>query len=94
MPSDIQVPWVEDAENNFVDDIHGLMHLAVKDPDGWWSAVVKDDGCVDLRRYFNEPNDGDPDMTDYIHICDLDDFIERLQALKTFAEIRFEVWWQ
>ena len=92
--SDIQVTgWVEDWENNFVDEGgYGLMFLELKDPEGWWAASVRYDGCINLNRYFNEPNDADPSNTDYIHICDLDDFIERLQALKLLAQVRFGRW--
>jgi len=53
--------------------------LSAKDPDGWYSASVKWDGCIDFTRYFNEPNG---EMKDSIHICDIDDMIARLQALK------------
>lgn len=42
---------------------------------GRYSAFVKRDGCIDLYE-------GD---SGHIHICDLDDLISRLHALKAFA---------
>jgi hypothetical protein len=29
--------------------------LEIQDPEGWYSANVRFDGCVHLRRYFNRP---------------------------------------
>lgn len=59
------------------------------DPEGWYKASVKWDGCVHFRRAYNLPYphpEGDDDaFEDYIHICDLDEFIARLQALKQKA---------
>jgi hypothetical protein len=48
------------------------------DYEGAYEAKVCWDGCVDLTRIF----DGEDDS---IHICDLDDFISRLQELKTLG---------
>ena len=59
-----------------------------RDPEGWYKAHVKRDGCVEFTRFFNVPaalDDFAPDTYDHIHICDLDDFIERLQALRAAA---------
>jgi len=67
--------------------------LEVKDPEGWWSAVVKKDGCVHLNRYYGSPmSDQNENETDYIHICDIDDAIERLKALKQMALAHFGEW--
>src|SRR3990167_10257161 len=55
------------------------------------SAVCKWDGCVDYRSYANgkgyghECNDKCDCYEDYIHICDIDSFIEELQELKKVA---------
>ena len=62
--------------------------LELVDPGGWYHAVVKRDGCVHFRRYFNDPRDSadrNPDDEDYFHICDLDEEIARLQALRAKA---------
>ncbi len=67
--------------------------LEIKDPDGWYYAQVKWDGCVQYFRYYNTPmgvdieNDKD---CDYIHICSVDEEIARLQALKRMAYKYFE----
>lgn len=53
--------------------------LTLRDPKGVWKADVKWDGCVDLLH-----------QGDYFHICELDDFIERLQALRKIAVDYFE----
>ncbi len=50
--------------------------------DGIVEAYVKWDGCVELS--FTDRNNADK-----IHICDLDDFIVRLQKLRKLAEKHF-----
>jgi hypothetical protein len=68
--------------------------LEVKDPEGWYEAIVKWDGCIELSRFFNLPlprrADDEAQMEDHIHICDLDGFIARLQALKNVAREYFD----
>ncbi len=58
------------------------------DPEGWYDAWVKFDGCIEFKRFFNLPK-GDPDQDaedfDGMHICDLDQVIERLQSLRKVA---------
>ena len=70
--------------------------LELADPEGWWTAVVKWDGCIHLNHYYNTPfSDTDrkkEDGEDYTHICDLDDYIERLQELKAHALEHFGGW--
>ena len=70
--------------------------IQLDDPDGWYSAKVKFDGCVDFYRYHNWPKGKAPagreEMADYIHICDIDDTIARLQAIKKAAIQHFEEW--
>jgi hypothetical protein len=72
------------------------VRLEVQDPDGWYDASVKWDGCIDFRRYKNAPLD-DPDrsdeLDDVLHICELDDEIERLQALRAVAVEHFGQGW-
>ena len=64
--------------------------LKIDDPEKCYDAVVKWDGCIDLyKRYPNELED-DPD---YVHICDLDDFIARLLELKRIALQHFGEDW-
>lgn len=59
------------------------------DPEGWWRAAVKEDGCISFSRFFNRPlfaPDREPDDEAQMHICELDDLIERLTALKALAD--------
>ena len=66
--------------------------LEVEDPDGWYSAIVKWDGCVHYNKVANEPlpiTGNHPQLVDYIHYCDLDDEIERLKSLRDIAEKYF-----
>ena len=74
--------WVLDKQDE-------RYYVDLKDPDGHWEAHVKWDGCIDLREFANTPNSPGrtPDPCDtYIHICNLDDFIMRLLALKLAAK--------
>jgi hypothetical protein len=50
------------------------------DVENTYEAFVKWDGCIELTRLFNGSDDDDT-----IHICDLDDFIARLQELKSLG---------
>lgn len=62
--------------------------LEVKDPDDWYYATVRDDGCLEFMRFFNLPlsfEDRDPDDVDQVHICEIDEWIRRLEALKAVA---------
>lgn len=60
--------------------------------DGFRMARVKSDGCIDYYRYHNEPYDGSSptQLEDYLHICNIDEEIARLQALKAAAEQAFK----
>lgn len=65
------------------------------DPDDWYSARVRWDGCIEYIRHFNVPGGesaGQPGITDQVHICDIGREIERLQALKLAAENHFGDW--
>lgn len=85
--------WVVNTSNS------GDYYLAVDDGEGWYSAGIRFDGCVHFYRYFNLPWGGAPhnpeaeNNTDYIHICDIDDMIDRLQALKEMARQHFKGNW-
>ena len=68
-------------------------HLELVDPEGWWMAVAKWDGCIDLHRVFNIPlplRDDEAQLSDYIHLCDIDETIARLQELKKLATAHFQ----
>ena len=82
------IVWNAKEINEFV--------IQLDDPEGWYSARVKFDGCVDFMRYHNWPKDAAPagreEDVDYIHICDVDDMIARLQAIKEAAKKHFKEW--
>lgn len=50
------------------------------------------DGCIDLRKYYNGYAPEDKwskeveENTDYVHICNITEVIERLQELKEIME--------
>ena len=59
--------------------------LVVEDPNGWYEAYVKWDGCITYNKLHNVPlpQTGEhPQLIESIHICDIDEEIERLQELK------------
>ncbi len=75
--------------------------LELQAPDGWWYAALKSDGCIHLYHAGNDPFGGeyggpgrtDHDCDDYLHICDLNELIERLQALREKAREHFGDGW-
>ena len=60
---------------------------------GYDEVTLKWDGCIDYRIGHNgvKPSE-DPtgDDTDYIHICDIDEMIKKLQALKEYGKKHFQ----
>ncbi len=60
----------------------------------WFAASVKWDGCIHFHKAYNYPfgefakNEPEGNQ-DYIHICDLDDYIEKLIALRVAAKKYF-----
>ena len=64
--------------------------LELENPDGWYKATVRFDGCIHFYRYYNTPftvpNRPKNDGMDYLHICDLDDEINRLKELQRIAK--------
>lgn len=88
----ITVPWVHNQDDEYAMlDKDAERFYPVKTPDGEWSAVIREDGCIDLRRHYDA---GDPDGDDYIHICDLDELLPRMHALKTIAQSHFGKDWK
>ena len=70
--------------------------LEVVDPEGYYEAVVKWDGCVHLYMHdspIGEDDEGEDGGTEYLHICELDELIDRLQALKEIALQHFKGNW-
>lgn len=58
-------------------------NMEVITKDGEFTARVSYDGCVNLRRHYIT---GDQD---YIHICELDEFIALLQELQAMGKAHF-----
>lgn len=68
--------------------------LKLRDENEGWSASVKWDGCIHFNRYYNgmSIDDKTGEDCDYIHICDVDEMIERLQELRAAAIVHFDGW--
>lgn len=64
----------------------------------WARASVKWDGCIHFNTVSNEPYDLTTDkveehqLENYLHICDIDRFIEQLQQLKKVSLEHFGDW--
>lgn len=61
----------------------------VESPNGEWQATFRFDGCVDIHRAFNGLTVEEDDDPDSMHICDLDEFIEKLTELREIARAKF-----
>ena len=62
--------------------------IELKDPDGWYEASIRRNGCVELKKVHNIPfpfTNEFPQSLDHIHFCDLDKAIDRLKELKEKA---------
>lgn len=66
---------------------HGL---ELQDPDGWYEAVAKCDGCVHYTKYSNEPLSEEESNQDYLHICDIQNEIDRLYSLLQVARKHYK----
>jgi hypothetical protein len=62
--------------------------LEVHNPVHMYRASVKSTGCIHFYQDYPADDDGE-----YLHICDIDDLIERLQELKVRAELHFGEDW-
>jgi len=73
--------------------------LEIQEPGGWYSASLKWDGCIDFNRYYNDPkyyqeaHPSDNNLSDYLHICDIDDMIKRLEKLRDIGKKHFGKDW-
>lgn len=78
--------------------------IDVYDANGWWSAGVKWDGCIDFYSYANisywdDPERKDKDCCDnYIHLCEGgNDMIETIKILQEIGKREFKeshTFWQ
>ena len=81
-----------------LEDLTSAHWLTLVDPSGYYRADVKWDGCVHFHRYHNVPLFGDGSkeegrIEDYVHFCNLDEEIKRLQALREAARAHFGPAW-
>ena len=68
----------------------GYLHL--DDREGWWRYGVRFDGCVHIISYSERPFFdvyGEQQAHDYLHICNLDQFIADLLEIKRKAIAHF-----
>lgn len=94
--------WIGD-QNGILEDHVIELRGDVSGRDYWLHARVKFDGCVHLHMAGNMPFSKEYGFHDqerrehacdaYIHICDLDDFIERLIKLREVAKKHFGKDW-
>ena len=73
--------------------------LELRDPEGWWEAFVKWDGCGEVYQALNVPftiearaNRHGSAIVQSFHFCNVDDLIARLYALKAEALKHFSDW--
>jgi hypothetical protein len=60
--------------------------------DGFWSVEAKWDGCCHITIHEAVSADGiamESERDEYIHICYLDDFIDRLVKLREYCQRHF-----
>ena len=86
--------WEIDPRNA-MDHWVEFLDAEMEDPESrWYKASVKWDGCVHFNRYYNTPMSFEEDHkdgkdVDYMHICDLDQLIDRLTELRDKAKAYF-----
>jgi hypothetical protein len=91
--------WVDKPGG--IKESHWIDLISDVDEDGlyWWKCYVTWDGCVQIDRAFNRPfgEEGRENdhmaLEDGMHICDLDEFIERLMKLRDAAKAHFGQDW-
>lgn len=85
--------WEKQDQHDTPDS--GKLSVTFIEPNGWYEACVRWDGCMEFKRYFNTPFGGDSEdpVMDRVHICDIDDLIKRLEALKVCAKEHFDEDW-
>lgn len=78
--------WILDEEENHKNSVFfNFMNKEIGLNSCYMRAAVKWDGCIQINRIdngtFGDPSDDEDDVT-YIHVCDIDEFIEQLKQLK------------
>ncbi|MBX4189673.1 hypothetical protein KW791_00025 [Candidatus Parcubacteria bacterium] len=77
----------EENERGYVELM--FQHPECVDDQHWYKATVRHDGCIHFYRAYNEPFTNKLGIRhtnqDYIHVCDIDEYIDILQKLKKTA---------
>jgi len=72
----------------------GSNNVVIEDEEyGFTEVTLKWDGCIDYRIGWNgiKPCEDETGYnTNYIHICDIDEMIEKLQAIKDYGRNHFK----
>lgn len=85
--------WADDPKGSKCDGSIDLIYCHYKDGQHYDHASVKFDGCIHLRRAYNAPFPKDDEDQDYIHICNIDEYIKQLVSLKEKAIEHFGEDW-
>ena len=81
-----------------IEESHWLDLYWFQNDEPWAKASIKWDGCIHFNQVSNEPYDLTTDkvkeiqLEEYLHICDIDDFIEQLKQLKKAGQEHFGEW--
>lgn len=96
---EIEEDWIIDKNGIAKDHWIDLISDSYEDGSHWLHACAKWDGCVHLdiarnvpfsKEYgFHGQKRDESACDDYIHICDLDKFISKLQKLKEICVKHF-----
>lgn len=77
-----------------VKEYKGSRNVVLEDKEyGTDEVTLKWDGCVHYnmgRNGIKPSEDSTGEQTDYIHICDIDNAIAKLQALKEYGKKHFD----
>ena len=68
----------------------GPHHLLIENREELFFYDVRADGCVHIERFHN--GSIDESNRDYLHICELDDFIKELEEVKKKAIEYYKIW--
>ncbi|MFC4769174.1 hypothetical protein [Effusibacillus consociatus] len=74
--------------NQHLGDNGQTVAIELHDPDGWFDANVRWDGCMEIHLH-SKTEEGTK-LTDTIHTCDIDGLIEKLRDLKQISQEYFD----
>lgn len=97
--------WTKDPNGKAEDHWLDVISNDIEDDESYhyWHASVTANGCIHLHHADNEPYSAEAGFSNkqraceqqdsYIHICDLDEYIKRLTALRDIAKKHFGEEW-